>query len=121
MIDSTYRRALITDTSSGISNATALVLAKANSSLTIVGRSEAIAVDERGNSVRSKIVCPRAVNPPILDTNTVQSDFYRAGILTLETGRQTILRTVSLPSHADTEDVIIMPSSNKFQRKRTCA
>lgn len=114
MIDSTYRRALITETGSGLSNATTLAFAKANNSLALVGRLEVIAVEERDNRIRSATVCPRVVNPPILDTNTVQSDFDRSGMLTLETKGQTILRTVSLPSHTDIEDVIIMSSSNEL-------
>ena len=77
----------------------------------LIALSKAIAVEERGNGIRSVTLCPGAVNTPIWDTDTVQADFERSGMLTPETVAQTILHTVSLPSHAVIEDVTIMPSA----------
>ena len=77
----------------------------------LIALSKAIGVEERGNGIRSVTLCPGAVNTPLWDTDTVQADFDRSGMLTPETVAQTILHTVSLPSHAVIEDVTIMPSA----------
>ena len=77
----------------------------------LIALSKAIGVEERGNGIRSVTLCPGAVNTPIWDTKTVQADFDRSGMLTPEIVAQTILHTVSLPSHAVIEDVTIMPSA----------
>ncbi|MEM9213489.1 MAG: SDR family oxidoreductase [Cyanobacteria bacterium P01_F01_bin.150] len=77
----------------------------------LIALSKTITVEERGNGIRSVIVCPGAVNTPIWDTETVQSDFDRSGMLSPETVAQTILHAVSLPSYAVIEDITIMPSA----------
>lgn len=77
----------------------------------VIALSKAIGVEERAHGIRSVTLCPGAVNTPIWDTDTVQADFDRSGMLTPEAVAQTVLHTVSLPSYAVIEDVTIMPSA----------
>ena len=77
----------------------------------LIALSKTIAVEERSNGIRVVTFCPGAVNTPIWDTDTVQADFDRSGMLTPEAVAQTVLHTVSLPAYAVVEDVTLMPSA----------
>jgi short-subunit dehydrogenase len=76
----------------------------------LVALSRAVAVEERNHGIRVVTVLPGAVNTPIWDTETVQADFDRAGMLAPETVAQTILHTALVPDSAVIEEITLMPS-----------
>ncbi|MGK7874495.1 MAG: SDR family oxidoreductase [Xenococcaceae cyanobacterium] len=77
----------------------------------LVAFSKVLAVEERANGIRVVSICPGAVNTPIWDTDTVQADLNRSGMLTPESVAQSILHTALLPKQAVVEEMIIMPSA----------
>jgi short-subunit dehydrogenase len=76
----------------------------------LVALGKALAVEERGNGIRTVTISPGSVNTPIWDTDTVQADFNRETMLTPEIVAQSILHTVLLPHQAVIEEMIVMPS-----------
>ncbi|MDJ0701806.1 MAG: SDR family oxidoreductase [Leptolyngbyaceae cyanobacterium MO_188.B28] len=77
----------------------------------MIALSRCLAVEERGNGVRVATLCPGAVNTPLWDTETVEADFDRTGMLTPEAVAQSILQTVLLPEQAVVEALTLMPSA----------
>ena len=77
----------------------------------MIALSRCLAVEERGNGIRVATLCPGAVNTPLWDTETVQADFDRTGMLTPEAVAQSILQTVLLPEQAVVEALTLMPSA----------
>ncbi len=71
--------------------------------------SQAIALEERDNGIRVTTLLPGAVNTPIWDTATVQSDFDRTKMLTPEIVADTILYISQLPAEANIEELTLMP------------
>lgn len=76
----------------------------------VVALSKAISVEERGHGIRVVTIFPGAVNTPLWDTDTVQADFDRSGMLTPELVANAILQTALLPDGAVVEELTIMPS-----------
>ncbi len=76
----------------------------------VVALSKAISVEERSHGVRVVTILPGAVNTPLWDTDTVQADFDRSGMLTPELVANAILQTALLPPGAVVEELTIMPS-----------
>ncbi|MEM7064099.1 MAG: SDR family oxidoreductase [Cyanobacteria bacterium P01_B01_bin.77] len=76
----------------------------------VVALSKAISVEERDHGIRVVTIFPGAVNTPLWDTDTVQADFDRSGMLTPELVANAILQTALLPDGAVVEELTIMPS-----------
>lgn len=80
----------------------------------LVSLSKAFAVEEREHGIRVTIVSPGAVNTPIWDTDTVDADFDKAGMMTPEVVAGAIVQTVLLPAAAVVEEIRVMPSGGAF-------
>lgn len=76
----------------------------------VVALSKAISVEEREHGIRVVTILPGAVNTPLWDTDTVQADFDRSGMLTPDLVANAILQTALLPPSAVVEELTIMPS-----------
>lgn len=76
----------------------------------VVALSKAISVEERGHGIRVVTILPGAVNTPLWDTDTVQADFDRSGMLTPDLVANAILQTALLPPGAVVEELTIIPS-----------
>ncbi|MEM9484521.1 MAG: SDR family oxidoreductase [Cyanobacteria bacterium P01_F01_bin.116] len=76
----------------------------------VVALSKAISVEEREHGIRVVTILPGAVNTPLWDTDTVQADFDRSGMLTPDLVANAILQTALLPPGAVVEELTIMPS-----------
>lgn len=76
----------------------------------VVALSKAVSVEEREHGVRVVTIFPGAVNTPLWDTETVQADFDRSGMLTPGLVANAILQTALLPPGAVVEELTIMPS-----------
>ncbi|MEM9164237.1 MAG: SDR family oxidoreductase [Cyanobacteria bacterium P01_F01_bin.4] len=76
----------------------------------LLALSRAVSVEEKGHGVRVTTVLPGAVNTPLWDTDTVQADFDRSGMLTPEIVANSILHTALLPAAAVVEELTLMPS-----------
>jgi len=76
----------------------------------LVTLSECLAVEERNNGIRVTTILPGAVNTPIWDTDTVNADLNRSGMLTPETVAETILHAALLPQSAVIEKLTVTPS-----------
>lgn len=76
----------------------------------LVAFSKVLGTEERVNGIRVMIISPGATNTAIWDTETVQADFERSGMLKSETVAQSILHAVLLPQEAVIEEMILMPS-----------
>lgn len=76
----------------------------------VVALSKAISVEERAHGIRVVTILPGAVNTPLWDTDTVQADFDRSGMLTPDLVANAILQTALLPPGAVVEELTIIPS-----------
>ncbi|MBT9314219.1 SDR family oxidoreductase [Leptothoe spongobia] len=76
----------------------------------VVALSKAISVEERDHGIRVVTILPGAVNTPLWDTDTVQADFDRSGMLTPDLVANAILQTALLPPGAVVEELTIIPS-----------
>ncbi|MDA0266673.1 MAG: SDR family oxidoreductase [Cyanobacteria bacterium] len=76
----------------------------------LVTLSQILAVEEREHGIRVTVVSPGAVNTPLWDTDTVQSDFSRSQMLTPEIVAQAILNAAQLPANAVIDEIRLMPS-----------
>ncbi|MEM8611559.1 MAG: SDR family oxidoreductase [Cyanobacteria bacterium P01_H01_bin.105] len=76
----------------------------------VVALSKAISIEERTHGIRVVTILPGAVNTPLWDTDTVQADFDRSGMLTPDLVANAILQTALLPPGAVVEELTIMPS-----------
>ncbi|MGF1488506.1 MAG: SDR family oxidoreductase [Prochloraceae cyanobacterium] len=77
----------------------------------LVAFSKTLAAEERANGIRVMTISPGAVNTPIWDTETVQADFDRSGMLTPESVASVIVQAALLPQEAVVEETILMPSA----------
>lgn len=80
----------------------------------LLGFTQALAAEERGNGIRVTALCPGAVNTEIWDTDTVNADFDRTKMLSPQTVAQSMLQIVRLPDSAVVEDVTLMPAGGAF-------
>ncbi len=69
-----------------------------------------LGVEEGEHGIRVMTVSPGAVNTPLWDTETVQSDFERSQMLTPAIVAQSILHAVQLPNSAVIDEITLMPS-----------
>lgn len=76
----------------------------------LVALSNAIAAEESTHGIRVVTVSPGAVNTPIWESETVQSDFDHSAMLTPETVASTILHTALLPPNAVISQLTLTPS-----------
>ncbi len=80
----------------------------------LMGLTKSLAQEERSHGIRVVAFCPGSVNTPLWDTDTVQADFDRSAMLSPEDVAQTLVQTVSLPSHAVIEEILLMPNAGTF-------
>ncbi|MEM9154950.1 MAG: SDR family oxidoreductase [Cyanobacteria bacterium P01_F01_bin.33] len=80
----------------------------------LLGLSKAVAQEEREHHIRVTAFCPGAVNSSLWDTPTVQADFDRAGMLSVETVAESLVQTVLLPDSAVVDELVLMPSGGAF-------
>jgi len=76
----------------------------------LVALSKAVSVEERPHGIRVVTILPGAVNTPLWDTETVQADFDRSGMLTPDMVANAILQAALLPKDAVVEELTLMPS-----------
>ncbi|MGD1908992.1 MAG: SDR family oxidoreductase [Leptolyngbyaceae cyanobacterium] len=76
----------------------------------LVTLSQVLAAEERDHGIRVTVVSPGAVNTPLWDTDTVQSDFARSQMLTPEIVAQAIFNAAQLPATAVIDEIRLMPS-----------
>lgn len=76
----------------------------------LVALSKAISVEERVHGIRVVTILPGAVNTPLWDSETVQADFDRSGMLTPDMVANSILQAALLPADAVVEELTLMPS-----------
>jgi short-subunit dehydrogenase len=76
----------------------------------IVALSRSLAAEERAHGIRVVTISPGAIDTPIWDTDTVQADFDRSGMLAPEVVAQTVVHTILLPPQAVIEDLTLMPA-----------
>ena len=77
----------------------------------MISLSKTLAVEESRHGIRVVSICPGAVNTPLWDTDKVQVQLNRSGMLTPEIVAQSILHTVQLPQQAVIESLTLMPSA----------
>ena len=77
----------------------------------LVAFSKSLAAEERANGIRVVTISPGAVNTPLWDTDTVQADLNREGMLTPESVASAIVQAALLPKEAVVEETILMPSA----------
>jgi short-subunit dehydrogenase len=80
----------------------------------LVALSKTLAAEERDHGIRVVTISPGAVNTPIWDTDTVQSEFDRSQMLTPDLVAQSILYTVQLPERAVVETLTLLPNAGTF-------
>jgi len=76
----------------------------------LISLSRILAVEERQHGIRVVTITPGSVNTPLWDSDTVQADFDRSGMLTPSMVAESILHMALLPPQAVIEDLVIMPS-----------
>ncbi|MEO0455513.1 MAG: SDR family oxidoreductase [Cyanobacteria bacterium P01_A01_bin.114] len=76
----------------------------------LLALSQAVSVEEKSHGIQVTTILPGAVNTPLWDTETVQADFDRSGMLTPEMVAKSILHTALLPPEAVIEELTLMPS-----------
>lgn len=80
----------------------------------LLGLTKAVAQEEREHNIRVTAFCPGAVNSSLWDTPTVQADFDRAGMLSVETVADSLVQAMLLPDSAVIDELVLMPSGGAF-------
>ncbi len=73
-----------------------------------------LAIEERQNSIRACTLTLGAVNTSLWDSETVQSDFDRSSMLSVEEAAQAIYYLANQPSSQIVEDITLMPAKGAF-------
>ena len=73
-----------------------------------------LAEEERCNGIRACTLTLGAVNTPLWDAETVQSDFDRHAMLTVDQAADALVNLVVQPSNQVIEDLTLMPSTGAF-------
>ena len=73
-----------------------------------------LAEEERGNGIRACTLTLGAVNTPLWDAETVQSDFDRHAMLSVDQAADALVNLVEQPSNQVIEDLTLMPSTGAF-------
>jgi len=70
--------------------------------------------EERANSIRACTITLGSVNTPLWDSESINSDFDRASMLSSSEVSDTILYMAQQPESQLIEDLILMPSGGAF-------
>ncbi len=73
-----------------------------------------LAEEERVNSIRACTLTLGSVNSNLWDTETVQADFDRDAMLTVDEVAEALLHLAQQPSNQLIEDITLMPAVGKF-------
>ncbi len=73
-----------------------------------------LAEEERSNGIRACTLTLGAVNTPLWDAETVQSDFDRRAMLSVDQAAETLANLASQPSNQLIEDLTLMPAAGAF-------
>ncbi len=80
----------------------------------LMGMTKTLAQEERSYGIRVVALCPGAVNTPLWDSPTVNSDFDRSLMLTPEDVADAIVHAALLPQHVVLDELVLMPNSGTF-------
>ena len=70
--------------------------------------------EERSNGIRACTLTLGAVNTPLWDAETVQSDFDRRAMLSVDQAAETLANLALQPSNQLIEDLTLMPAAGAF-------
>ena len=73
-----------------------------------------LAEEERGHGIRACTLTLGAVNTPLWDAETVQSDFDRRAMLSVDQAAETLANLALQPSNQLIEDLTLMPAAGAF-------
>ena len=73
-----------------------------------------LAEEERGHGIRACTLTLGAVNTPLWDAETVQSDFDRRAMLSVDQAADTLANLAMQPSNQLIEDLTLMPAAGAF-------
>ncbi len=73
-----------------------------------------LAEEERSNGIRACTLTLGAVNTPLWDAETVQSDFDRRAMLSVDQAAETLANLALQPSNQLIEDLTLMPAVGAF-------
>ena len=73
-----------------------------------------LAEEERGNGIRACTLTLGAVNTPLWDAESVQSDFDRHAMLSVDQAAEALISLVEQPSNQVIEDLTLMPATGAF-------
>ena len=73
-----------------------------------------LAEEERAHGIRACTLTLGAVNPPLWDAETVQSDFDRRAMLTVDQAAETLVNLAEQPVNQVIEDLTLMPAAGAF-------
>ena len=73
-----------------------------------------LAEEERNNGIRACTLTLGAVNTPLWDAETVQSDFDRRAMLSVDQAAETLANLAMQPSNQLIEDLTLMPAAGAF-------
>lgn len=73
-----------------------------------------LAEEERGHGIRACTLTLGAVNTPLWDGETVQSDFDRRAMLSVDQAAETLANLAMQPSNQLIEDLTLMPAAGAF-------
>ena len=73
-----------------------------------------LAEEERSNGIRACTLTLGAVNSPLWDAETVQSDFDRRAMLSVDQAAETLANLAMQPSNQLIEDLTLMPAAGAF-------
>ena len=73
-----------------------------------------LAEEERGNGIRACTLTLGAVNTPLWDAESVQSDFDRHAMLSVVQAAEALVSLVEQPSNQVIEDLTLMPATGAF-------
>ena len=73
-----------------------------------------LAEEERGNGIRACTLTLGAVNTPLWEAESVQSDFDRHAMLSVDQAADALVNLVEQPSNQVIEDLTLMPSTGAF-------
>ena len=73
-----------------------------------------LAEEERAHGIRACTLTLGAVNTPLWDAETVQSDFDRRAMLSIDQAAQALLHLAEQPTNQVIEDLTLMPAIGAF-------
>ena len=73
-----------------------------------------LAEEERCNNIRACTLTLGAVNTPLWDAETVQSDFDRRAMLSVDQAAETLANLAMQPGNQLIEDLTLMPAAGAF-------